>query len=116
MANPNLLHPTTIYGKTAVQLVDTVATAIVANPAGSNKIYKINALYVSCVGAIDGQIDVILRKQTVDYRLALNIVVPTASSIDVVTKHIYLQEGDNLMLEASSINSLEAICSYEEIS
>ena len=32
MSNPNLLHPTTIYGKTAVQLVDTTATAIVSNP------------------------------------------------------------------------------------
>lgn len=115
MANPNLLHPTTIYGKTAVQLVDTVATAIVANPAGSNKIYKINALYVSCVDINDGQIDVILRRQTVDYRLALNITVPVGSSIDVITKHIYLQEGDSLMLEAYSASTLEAICSYEEI-
>ena len=31
MANPNLLHPTIIYGKTAVQLVYTTATAIVSN-------------------------------------------------------------------------------------
>ena len=115
MANPNLLQPTTIYGQTAVQLIDTVATAIVANPTASNKIYKISALYVSCVDVNDGQLDVILTRQAIDYRLALNITVPVGSSIDVITKHIYLKEGDSLMLEASVTNSLEAICSYEEI-
>jgi hypothetical protein len=116
MANPNLLHPTTIYGKTAVQLVDTTATAIVSNPTASNKIYKINSLYVSCVDASDGQLDIILNKGGTDYRLGLNITVPVGSSIDVIAKHIYLEEGDSLKLEASVTSSLEAVCSYEEIS
>jgi hypothetical protein len=116
MANPNLLHPTTIYGKTAVQLVDTTATAIVSNPVASNKIYKINSLYVSCVVVSDGQLDIILNRGGADYRLGLNITVPVGSSIDVLSKHIYLEEGDSLKLEASITSSLEAVCSYEEIS
>lgn len=116
MANPNLLHPTTIYGKTAVQLVNTTATAIVSNPVASNKIYKINSLYVSCVDASDGQLDIILNRGGTDYRLGLNITVPVGSSIDVIAKHIYLEEGDSLKLEASVTSSLEAVCSYEEIS
>jgi len=116
MANPNLLHPTTIYGKTAVQLVATTATAIVSNPTASNKIYKINSLYVSCVDVSDGQLDIILNRGGADYRLGLNITVPVGSSIDVLSKHIYLEEGDSLKLEASITSSLEAVCSYEEIS
>ena len=116
MANPNLLHPTTIYGKTAVQLVNTTATAIVSNPVASNKIYKINSLYVSCVDVSDGQLDIILNRGGADYRLGLNIIVPIGSSIDVIAKHIYLEEGDSLKLEASVTSSLEAVCSYEEIS
>jgi hypothetical protein len=116
MANPNLLHPTTIYGKTAVQLVNTIATAIVSNPVASNKIYKINSLYVSCVVVSDGQLDIILNRGGADYRLGLNITVPVGSSIDVLSKHIYLEEGDSLKLEASITSSLEAVCSYEEIS
>jgi len=117
MANPNLLQPTTIYGKTAVELVMPPPTsAIVSNPTASNKIYKINSLYVSCVNSSDGELDIILSRGGTDYRLGLNIIVPVGSSIDVIAKHIYLEEGDSLKLEASVTSSLEAVCSYEEIS
>jgi hypothetical protein len=46
MAAPNIVSVSTITGKTVGLAVTTSATAIVANGAGSNKVFKVNALYV----------------------------------------------------------------------
>jgi hypothetical protein len=57
-----------------------------------------------------------LFRSSVAYRLGYLIVVPAASTLDVISKAFYLEEGDSLRLTASSASKLEALCSYEEIS
>jgi len=117
MAAPNIVNVSTITGKTAVLAVTTSATAIVTNSAGSNKVFKVNALYVSNVdgtNAADVTAD-ILRSGTA-YRLASTISVPADATLDIIAKAIYLEEGDALRLTASANSDLEAVCSYEEIS
>lgn len=117
MAAPNIVNVTTIIGKTAVLQVTTSATAIVTNPAASNKVFKINALYVANVdGANAADISVALLRSAVSYELAHTISVPADSTLDVISKAIYLEEGDELRLTASANGDLEAVCSYEEIS
>lgn len=116
MAAPNIINSSAIYGKTAVQAVTTSATAIVTNSAGSNKVLKINALYVANVdGANSADITVDVFRSSTPYRLASTIAVPGDASLDVLTKSIYLEEGDSLRLTASANGDLEAVCSYEEI-
>lgn len=117
MAAPNIVNVTTIIGKTAVQQVTTAATAIVTNSSGSNKVFKINALYVANVdGSTAADISVALFRSSVSYELAHTISVPADSTLDVISKAIYLEEGDELRLTASANGDLEAVCSYEEIS
>lgn len=117
MAAPNIVNVTTIIGKTAVQQVTTSATAIVTNSAASNKVFKINALYVANVdGTNAADISVALHRSSVSYKLAHTISVPADSTLDVISKPIYLEEGDELRLTASANSDLEAVCSYEEIS
>lgn len=117
MAAPNVVNVGTITGKTAVQAVGTSATAIVSNSSGSNKVFKVNALYVSNVdGTNNAEITVDLFRSSVAYRIALTVVVPADASLDVLSKPIYLEEGDSLRLTANASGDLEAICSYEEIS
>lgn len=117
MAAPNIVNVTTITGKTAVQAVGTSATAIVTNSGGSNKVFKVNALYVSNVdGTNNAEITVDLFRSSVAYRIAFTVVVPADAVLDVLSKAIYLEEGDSLRLTASVANDLEAVCSYEEIS
>lgn len=117
MAAPNVVNVATIIGKTAVQAVGTSATAIVSNSAGSNKVFKVNALYVSNIdGTNNADINVDLFRSSVAYRIAFTITVPADASLDVMSKPIYLEEGDSLRLTASAANRLEAVCSYEEIS
>lgn len=117
MAAPNIVSVSTITGKTAVQAVGTSATAIVTNSAASGKVFKVNALYVSNIdGTNNAEITLDLYRSSTAYHIAKTVIVPADATIDVLSKAIYLEEGDALRLTANATGDLEAICSYEEIS
>jgi len=115
MAAPNIVNVTTITGKTAVQAVGTSATAIVT--AASDTVVKINALYISNVdGTSNAEVNVDIFRSSVAYHVAKTVVVPADATLDVISKSIYLEEGDSLRLTANATSDLEAVCSYEVIS
>ena len=117
MAAPNIVNVTNITGKTAVQAVGTSATAIVTNSAASGKVFKVNALYVSNVDGTDNaEINVDIFRSSTAYHIGKTIIVPADATLDVLSKPIYLEEGDSLRLTANAVSDLEAVCSYEEIS
>ena len=117
MAAPNIVNVATITGKTAVQVVTTTATAIVTNSSSSGKVFKVNALYVANIdGTNAATVNVDIYRSSTAYRIAQVISVPAATTLDVINKSIYLEEGDALRLAASANTRLEAVCSYEEIS
>jgi len=117
MAAPNIVNVVTITGKTAVQAVSTSATAIVTNSAGSGKVFKVNALYVANIdGTNSADVTVDLYRSTTAYPIASTIAVPADASLDIISKAIYLEEGDVLRCTASAAGDLTAVCSYEEIS
>lgn len=117
MAAPNIVGVTTITGKTAVLAVTTSATAIVTNSAASGKVFKVNALYVSNIdGSNAADVNVDIFRSSTAYHIARTIAVPADATLDVISKSIYLEEGDTLRLTASANSDLEAVCSYEEIS
>ncbi len=87
------------------------------NRASSNKVFKINALYVSNVdGTNNAEVNVDLFRSSTAYHIAKTVVVPADASLDVLSKPIYLEEGDSLRLTANVASDIEAVCSYEEIS
>lgn len=117
MTAPNIVNVATITGKTAVQAIGTSATAIVTNSSGSGKVIKVNALYVSNVdGTNNAELTLDFYRSSTAYRLTNTVVVPADATLDVISKSIYLEEGDSLRLTANATGDLEAICSYEEIS
>lgn len=117
MAAPNIVSVATLTAKTAVQAVGTSATAIVSNASSSGKVMKINALYVSNVdGTNNAEINVDLYRSSTAYHIAKTVVVPADATLDVISKAIYLEEGDDLRLTANAASDLEAVCSYEELS
>lgn len=117
MAAPNLLGTTTVTGKTTVQLVTTAATAIVTNSANSGKVLKVNLLFISNIDSNnDCNITVEIFRSSVSYYLIRSSVIPATSSMDLLTKTLYLEEGDALRLTASANNLLHSVCSYEELS
>lgn len=117
MTAPNIVSVATITGKSAVQAVGTSPTAIVSNAGGSGKVLKVNALYVSNVdGTNAADLTVDLYRSATAYRLAYTVSCVADAVMDVLSKAIYLEEGDSLRLTASAAGDLEAVCSYEEIS
>lgn len=117
MAAPNIVTVTNIIGKTTVQTMTTSATAIVTNNISSGKVTKVNALYIANVnGTSAATFNVDVYRSSTAYRISYGVSVPANSTLDVLSKSIYLEEGDSLRLTASSNSYLEAVCSYEEIS
>jgi hypothetical protein len=117
MAAPNIVNVATITGKTAVQAVGTSATAIVTNSGSSGKVFKVNALYVANVdGTNSADITVDLFRSSTAYPIASTVLVPSDATLDLMSKAIYLEEGDSLRCTASASGDLVAVCSYEEIS
>ena len=116
MAAPNIVNVATITGKTAVQAVTTSATAIVTNSAASGQVLKVNALYVSNIdGTNAADINVDIFRSSTAYHIAKTVSVPADATLDIISKSIYLEEGDTLRLTASANSDLEAVCSYEII-
>jgi len=117
MATPNIINAATINGLTALAAVTTTPTSIVSNSASSGKAQRINALYVSNVnGTTAATVTVSIIRSSTSYRLAYQMSVPAASSLDLISKTLYLNEGDALQISASVNSYLEAVVSYEEIS
>lgn len=117
MANPNIVNVTDIKGKIAVANVTTLPSVLVSNEVSSNKVFKLNSLIISNInGSISAAIDVDILRGGIPYHIVKTVTVPADSSLDVLSKSIYLEEGDSLRTTAGSNLYLQAICSYEEIS
>lgn len=119
MTAPNIAGLTTVTGKSVGVAIGTSATDLVVNAASSNKVFKINSLIVSNVSTSTVAVDVVVQKAGANnFNLTKDINVPTESTLVVVSKdtQIYLEENDKITVTAASASSLQAICSYEEIS
>ena len=117
MANPNLLSISTVVGKTAVANVTTVASSFIQNDADSGKVFKLNSLIVSNIdGAAAAEISVDIFRSSTPYYIIRTASVPADASIDLLSKTLYLQEGDSIRALASANGDLQIVCSYEEVS
>jgi hypothetical protein len=127
MAAPNIVGVTTIRGKSNVANLTTTSTSIVVNDVNSGKVFKINTIMISNVdGTNSGNVSVELFKfgaqntstgsGNATYGIANSVTVPAKSSLDVMSKSLYLEEGDHLKAKADSNNRLHLITSFEEIS
>jgi len=127
MAAPNIVSVTDIRGKSNVANVTTVSSSVIANPVNSSKVFKINTLIVSNVdGTNAGNVSVELFKFGAQntstgvgnstYAIANVVTVPAKSSLDILSKSLYLEEGDEIKVKGDSNNRLHFISSFEEIS
>jgi hypothetical protein len=116
MANPNIVAVSDIKGKTAVANITTTASTLVENATASNKVFKLNTLIVSNVDGVNSsEVTVDLYRNNTAYHIIKTVVIPADSSLDVLAKSIYLEEGDVLRVAALHTDRLQAVCSYEEI-
>jgi hypothetical protein len=127
MAAPNIVSVTDIRGKSNVANITTVSSSVIVNPVNSSKVFKINTLIVSNVdGTSAGNVSVELFKFGAQntstglgnsvYAIANTITVPAKSSLDILSKSLYLEEGDEIKVKGDANNRLHFISSFEEIS
>ena len=127
MSAPNIVAVSTIRGKSNVANVTTVSSSVIVNPVNSGQVFKINTIMISNIdGTNAGNVSVELFKfgaqntstglGNATYGIANSVTVPAKSSLDVMSKSLYLEEGDQLKAKADSNNRLHLITSFEEIS
>lgn len=119
MAAPNIVHVSSIYGKTMGALLGTTPDTTILT-CGANKVLKINTISVANVDGAnnaDVNVDFYDSSAAVAYALAHTITVPADSTLVVVGKDspIYLEESDSIRAWASAAGDLEMIISYEEL-
>lgn len=118
---PNIVNVSTITGKTVGAALTTSSADIITNSAGSNKVFKVNAVYVANIdGTSNAETTVTWydASATATYNLAKTVVVPADATLVVIDKNasIYLEEGDKISAVANANGDLEITISYEEIS
>ena len=127
MAAPNIVAVTTIRGKSNVANLTTTSSSVIVNPVNSNQVFKLNTIIVSNVdGANNGTVTVELFKFGAQntstglgnstYAIANVVTVPAKSSLDILSKSLYLEEGDHIKVKGDANNRLHFISSFEEIS
>lgn len=126
MANPNIVNVSAIYGNTSSFLISSTAnpfaTALINNPASSNKVFKINSIVVANVdGTSAADITITLFSQDdlggTGTALASTVSVPADSTLIITDKStgFYLLEDKSIGATASAANDLVVTCSWEEI-
>lgn len=118
MAAPNLKSPTTITGRTKTYSATTTLGEVLANPAASNKSFKINSLYCANIdGATTTDVSIVIRTGATDRYLAKTIAIPPDATQLIVTRegYIYLEEGMSIWAQANADNDVDITIGYEEI-
>lgn len=119
MAAPNITTVSTITGKTKGAALTTSVADILENTAASGKVFKVNAIYIANVDGTnnaDVTVSFYNADNTTSYKIANTITIPADATLDLISKNIYLEEGDKITALASANSDLEIIISYEEIS
>lgn len=118
MSAPNIVGVTTIASKSSGAVLATSSADILVNAANSGKVLKVNLITAANVHATNN-IDVTLAfydaSVGVSYRIAGAITVPFKSTLTILDKSLYLEEGDKITGLTNSANSAEVIVSYEEM-
>ena len=130
MANPNIVNVTTIYGTTTYYTpTATTAVVLLANPASSGKVFKINQIVASNTTASASNATVAIYSNGAvaqgsapsggtAYPVVNAIAVPGNASLICVDKStaIYLMEGTSITVTSAVANYLTFTISYEDIS
>lgn len=117
MAAPDMLNSSTVFGKTAVANITTVTTTILENTSESGNLIKISAMSVSNIDSDNiAEVDVYVTRNSIPYAFIKAVDVPVKSTIDLVSKTLYLEEGDKIQMKVNANNHSQTVISYEVIS
>ena len=119
MTAPNIVNVATITGKlVGYAVTDSLGDVGVSNSSSSGKVFKVNAMYAANVdGTNDAHVSVSVQKGgSTDFYIVKTVNVPADSTLDVLSKAIYLEENDKIRAVAQASSDIQLLVSYEEIS
>jgi hypothetical protein len=124
MAAPNIYNTATIIGKTTYSTPSTTnAGVLLANPASSNKVFKINSLTASNIdGTAAADVTVAVNTNAAGsgtgYAIVSTLSVPADATLIVIDKdnQIYLEEDKSIVVTSGTANDITFVISYEEMS
>ena len=125
MSAPNIVGVATITAKTASINASSVNNLLVANAASSNKVFKVNTIFVANndgnnSATVDVKFvnkDAITDAGAVSYDIAKQIEVPAGATVVLVDKNnaMYIEEDRSIYVSATE-GTVSGFASYEEIS
>lgn len=123
MAAPNIVGVTSIFGRTAgLTPANTTANVLVANPASSGKVFKINLIMAANINgstAADTSVswNTTATGSGTSFPLISTASVPADASLIVVDKStsFYLEENEAIMVTSGTSGQIAYTVSYEEI-
>ena len=131
MAAPNIVNVANIYAKTTY-LTPSVTTAVVllANPAASSKVLKVNqvlAANVDGVNSINATVAIYTNGAVAQgsapsdgtaYPIIFTVAIPAGATLNVLDKStaVYLEEGTSITVTSGTASKITYTVSYEDIS
>jgi hypothetical protein len=131
MAAPNIVNVANIYAKTTY-LTPAVTTAVVllANPAASNKVLKVNqvlAANVDGTNSINATVSIYTNGAVAQgsapsggtaYPIIFTVAIPAGATLNVLDKStaVYLEEGTSITVTSGTASKITYTVSYEDIS
>jgi hypothetical protein len=124
MAAPNIVNVSSIFGKTAyLTPSNTSAAVLLANSAGSNKVFKINSVMATNIDGSNAAAATVAVNTSASgggtsYPVASTISVPANASLIVVDKStsFYLEEDKSIVVTSGTASDISFVVSYEELS
>jgi hypothetical protein len=124
MAAPNIVNVATITAKTAYLTPgNNSANVLLANPASSNKVFKVNMVTATNVDGTNAVATTIALNTAASgsgtsHAIASTISVPANASLIVSDKStsFYLEEDRSLVVTSGVSSKIAYVVSYEELS
>ena len=112
MTAPNIVQVASIYSKSDSGILTASSADLLVNGASSNKVLRINSLYISNTDASTAYNVTITfydASRTTARNVAFQVTVPAKSTLVVVAKDsmLTLEEGDKISGLANTANKLE---------
>ena len=117
MATPNLANIATITPKNAMgTLGDTNRTTMIDVPAETAvRIDTILLANIDGTSAVDATVEISNDNGSTYYKIASTISVPADSTLDLISRPLYLDETDLLAVTAGTASDLDYHVSYVEM-
>lgn len=121
MADLNIISVSNINARTTgVDLASSSANALV-NAYGGSKTVKVNNILLTNISGntVTGYISFEDYSTSNTYAMVYNVDIPAKSTVEVLSKPLYLEEGDRLtgyVGQSVDTGNLTMIMSYEEMS